>query len=115
MSILSHLKKTECTYFVDEATHVVIAYTDFEGRRYSSTAFCHPDDIDFFSPRVGKRIAQYRVYQSILRFYIKQAREEWLWKDRYYREVLGFGSKEPAEVDPSGAFKRNLERAAARY
>ena len=115
MSILSRIKSIKPEYYISDEFNYVTAMMEYNGLCYADTAYCHDEDAEFFSVRVGKRIATYKLRIRVLTRETAIAKKEWETKNNYYREVLGFGSKEPAEVDPTGAFKRNLERAAARY
>ena len=115
MSIISRIKAIQPAFEINPSYLKVRATAFYNGQQYIGETWCCPKDIDFFSPRIGKRIARMRLYLNILNSERQKAKAEWLGKQRYYTEVLAFGEKNPAEIDPSGAFKRNLERAAARY
>lgn len=87
MSILSTIKNIQPTFYIDKQSYTVKTtdgleeekeyYTvravgEFSGKLYSGLATCRSEDKEFFSPRVGKRIAITRMRLAIL----KEAREK---------------------------------------
>lgn len=98
---------------VDDFGGTMVIYRH-HGKMYSNSAWCHTADLDIYSPKVGRTIATMRVRVDILQDMVAELQQEVKNKQRMYNEVLGYGSKEPAEVDPTSAFKRNIEHAEGR-
>lgn len=85
----------------------------YNGKVYKGFAQLHPQDAEFYSPRVGKAIALSKARMSLIKDRIQQAKKIAEIKYQLYQEVIGYGQKAPAEVDPTGAFLRNVIRAQA--
>lgn len=92
----------------------VYATIFYNGQIYEGIAFLHPEDRDFFSEKVGKTIALSRARQNALIDAIYKAQNIAEIKYRFYQEVIAYGSKSSAEVDPTGAFLMNASRASNR-
>lgn len=91
---------------------VVIKYNN---RTYDGRAITHPDDEEFFSEKVGYSIALSRARIQILKDEKERLRQEYIDKMRLYNDVLGYGAKKSEEIDPTGAFKKNIDKTLHRY
>lgn len=91
---------------------IVIKYNN---RTYSGCAVTHPDDEEFFSEKIGYSIALSRARIQILKDEKKRLRQEYTDKMRLYNDVLGYGAKKSDEIDPTGAFKKNIDKTLHRY
>lgn len=92
-------------------TAVVIRYN---GKGFCGTANLSKHDDGFYSKKVGYNIALSRARMQALEYFYKQERDKFNVRNQFYQEVLGLGAKTPAEVDPLGAFNRNLMRCKFR-
>lgn len=92
-------------------TYVSIKYN---GKCYLGTTMCDYKNREFFSERVGRRIALSRARTQALQEAYESANNEANIKERMYREVLNFGSGNPDELDPTGTFWRNTFKARTR-
>lgn len=52
----------------DEETGSSYCVIPYDGRTFAGVAYCHPDDVDFKSERVGMSIAEARAQIDILRY-----------------------------------------------
>lgn len=91
---------------------IVIKYNN---RNYHGCAITHPDDQEFFSEKVGYSIAVSRARIQILKDEKERLRQEYIDKMRLYNDVLGYGAKKSEELDPTGAFKKNIDKTLHRY
>lgn len=91
---------------------VVIKYNN---RTYHGCAMTHPDDKEFFSEKVGYSIALSRARIQILKDEKERLRQEYTDKMRLYNDVLGYGTKKSEEIDPTGAFRKNIDKTLHRY
>ena len=91
---------------------IVIKYNN---RAYSGCATTHPDDEEFFSEKIGYGIALSRARIQILKDEKERLRQEYINKMRLYNDVLGYGAKKSEEIDPTGAFKKNIDKTLHRY
>ena len=91
---------------------VVIKYNN---RNYHGCAITHPYDEEFFSEKVGYSIALSRARIQILKDEKERLRQEYTDKMRLYNDVLGYGAKKSEEIDPTGAFKKNIDKTLHRY
>lgn len=98
----------------EEDYSIVLATIFYNGQSYEGIASLHPEDADFFSEKVGKTIALSRARQEALTYAIYEAQTIAEIKYRLYQEVIAYGSKSPAEVDPTGAFLMNVSHALNR-
>ena len=87
----------------------------YDGHRWTGKAHLNPKDTDFFSTRVGKRIALSRARIQIMRYELNKMQEAIKQRELFYREVCGYGSKDYMEVDPTDAFRKNINRNKIRY
>ena len=91
---------------------IVIKYNN---RTYHGCAIAHPDDEEFFSEKVGYSIALSRARIQILKDEKERLRQEYTDKMRLYNDVLGYGVKKSEEIDPTGAFRKNIDKTLHRY
>lgn len=91
---------------------VVIKYNN---HTYNGCAITHPDDEEFFSEKIGYGIALSRARIQILKDEKERLRQEYIDKMRLYNDVLGYGAKKPEEIDPTGAFRKNIDKTLHRY
>ena len=71
-------------------------------------------DEGFYSKKVGYNIALSRARIQALTYFYKQEKDKFNVRNQFYQEVLGLGAKTPTEVDPLGAFNRNMMRCKYR-
>ena len=111
MSLYSAITKLEP--IVEVYDKDVIVKLIYNGHTYHGCAFCHKEDEDFFSEKVGATIAHYRAMISIYEDEIKRAEmaAQVLWSA--YKDVIYNSQKEGTPVDPTGAFARRTARAEA--
>lgn len=114
MSILKALSRTPTHFLVEEESREVHAFIHYSNQVYYGVAKCHPEDKDFFSEKVGKTIALSRARINALSSIIEDLTKELNIKIQTYREIQGYGSKSTAEIDPTGAFIRNIMRTERR-
>lgn len=93
------------------ATVVIIRYN---GKDFCGTANLSKKDEGFYSKKVGYNIALSRARIQALTYFYKQEKDKFNVRNQFYQEVLGLGVKTPAEVDPLGAFNRNMMRCKYR-
>lgn len=76
----------------------------YNGHNYYGFAFCHEEDKDFFSEKVGATIAHYRAMIKIYDDEIKRAETaaQVLWSA--YKDVIYNSQKDGVPVDPTSAF-----------
>lgn len=76
----------------------------YNGHNYYGTAFCHEEDKDFFSEKVGATIAHYRAMIQIYDDEIKRAETaaRVLWSA--YKDVIYNSQENGIPVDPTSAF-----------
>lgn len=92
-------------------TNVTIKY---KNHTFSGTALLSKLDEGFYSKKVGYNIALSKARIAALKYYYKQETDKFNSRNQFYQEVLGLGAKDSAEVDPSGAFNRNMMRIKGR-
>lgn len=56
------------TIFCDELNNTTICNIEYDGRTFTGTAKCHPDDVTFFSERTGGFIAEVRANIKLLKY-----------------------------------------------
>lgn len=83
----------------------------YNGHNYYGIAFCHEEDKDFFSEKVGATIAHYRAMIKIYDDEIKRAETtaQVLWSA--YKDVIYNSQKNGVPVDPTGAFITRVFKA----
>lgn len=99
-------------FLKENESYVVLLY---KNKEYVGVAFVHPDDKDFASEKVGHGIALSRARIQILKDERQCLLQEYKDKMKMYNDVLGYGAKKPEEIDPTGAFMKNIERTRSRY
>lgn len=105
-SAIMHLEPIVETFDND----VTIKLT-YNGRNYYGTAFCHEEDKDFFSEKVGATIAHYRAMIKIYDDEIKRAEvaARVLWSA--YKDVIYNSQEDGIPVDPTSAFITRVFKA----
>ena len=83
----------------------------YNGHNYYGIAFCHEEDKDFFSEKVGATIAHYRAMIKIYDDEIKRAETvaQVLWSA--YKDVIYNSQEDGIPVDPTGAFMTRVFKA----
>lgn len=83
----------------------------YNGHNYYGIAFCHEEDKDFFSEKVGATIAHYRAMIKIYDDEIKRAETvaQVLWSA--YKDVIYNSQKNGVPVDPTSAFITRVFKA----
>lgn len=85
----------------------------YNGHNYYGMAFCHSEDAEFFSEKVGATIAHYRAMIKIYDDEIKRAEAaaQVLWSA--YKDVIHNSQKNGILVDPTNAFLIRVFKARA--
>lgn len=93
------------------ANREIVMTITYNGKVYSGIAYCHPDDKDFSSRKVGQRIALSRARLQLLKSERDKVNEEVHWKRRVYTEVTNhnFTTKDGTPKFPELA--RNYQKA----
>lgn len=83
----------------------------YNGHSYYGIAFCHEEDKDFFSEKVGATIAHYRAMIKIYDDEIKRAETaaQVLWSA--YKDVIYNSQEDGVPVDPTSAFITRVFKA----
>lgn len=83
----------------------------YNGHNYYGIAFCHEEDKDFFSEKVGATIAHYRAMIKIYDNEIKRAEAaaQVLWSA--YKDVIYNSQEDGVPVDPTSAFITRVFKA----
>lgn len=83
----------------------------YNGHNYYGIAFCHEEDKDFFSEKVGATIAHYRAMIKIYDNEIQRAETaaRILWSA--YKDVIYNSQKTGVPVDPTSAFITRVFKA----
>lgn len=83
----------------------------YNGHSYYGMAFCHEEDKDFFSEKVGATIAHYRAMIKIYDDEIKRAETaaQVLWSA--YKDVIYNSQEDGVPVDPTSAFITRVFKA----
>lgn len=83
----------------------------YNGHNYYGFAYCHKEDKDFFSEKVGATIAHYRamikIYDNEIRRAEVAARVLW----SAYKDVIYNSQKDGIPVDPTSAFITRVFKA----
>ena len=114
MSAIKAIYKAEKQFVVDDISSTIYAHIFYNGQWYQGEARLHPEDKNFFSEKVGKTIALSRARQRALKEVLREATVIANIKYQMYQEITAYGSKAPAEVDPTGAMLLNTQRALLR-
>lgn len=98
-SAIMHLEPT-----VEIFDNDVTVKLTYNGRNYYGMAFCHSEDTEFFSEKVGATIAHYRAMIGIYNDEIKRAEAaaQVLWSA--YKDVIYNSQEDGTPVDPTSAF-----------
>lgn len=100
--------------YYDENDGTTIIQIKYENHIFEGKAKLHQEDEGFYSKKVGYNIALSKARQQGLKWALKKEITRYNIKQAFYQEVLSYGQKESAEIDPIGAFKHNLKRSEAR-
>lgn len=92
-------------------TFVIINYN---GKNFYGTAILSKQDEGFYSKKVGYNIALSKARIQALKYSYEKEKNKLNTRKQFYQEVLGFGAKTSAEVDPSNAFHHNIARIESR-
>lgn len=95
----------------DGTTQITIEY---ESKYFTGKAVLSKQDEGFYSKKVGYNIALSKARIQVLEYCYKRELNKFNQRNQFYQEVLGLGTKTPAEVDPLGAFNRNMMRVKGR-
>lgn len=109
MSLHSAIMKLEPIVEVfDNDVSVKLTYN---GHNYYGIAFCHEEDKDFFSEKVGATIAHYRAMIKIYDDEIQRAETaaQVLWSA--YKDVIYNSQEDGVPVDPTSAFITRVFKA----
>lgn len=109
MSLHSAIMKLEpIVETFDNDVTVKLAYN---GHNYYGMAFCHSEDTEFFSEKVGATIAHYRAMIGIYNDEIKRAEvaAQVLWSA--YKDVIYNSQEDGIPVDPTSAFVTRVFKA----
>lgn len=84
--------------------HDTVVRLVYNGHKYYGTAYCHEEDKEFFSEKVGATIAHYRAMIKIYDDEIKRAEmaARVLWAA--YKDVIYNSQTNGVPSDPTGAF-----------
>ena len=105
-SAIMHLEPTVETF--DNDVTVKLTYN---GYNYYGMAFCHSEDTEFFSEKVGATIAHYRAMIKIYNDEIKRAEiaAQVLWSA--YKDIIYNSQEDGIPVDPTSAFITRVFKA----
>lgn len=109
MSLHSAIMKLEP--IVEVYNNDVTVKLTYNGYNYYGTAFCHEEDKDFFSEKVGATIAHYRAMIKIYDDEIRRAEvaARVLWSA--YKDVIYNFQEDGIPVDPTNAFIIRVSKA----
>lgn len=100
--------------YYDEDYGNTIIWIKYENHIFQGESKLHKDDEGFYSQKIGYNIALSRARQKALTWALGREIARYNMKNTFYQEVLGYGRKESAEIDPTGAFNRNLKHSQSR-
>lgn len=86
----------------------------YENRTFRGWAALSPEDKEFYSKKVGYNIALSKARINALEYYCKQEEKKYKQRFVFLQEVLGYGKKELAEIDPTNAFSRGVMHCKSR-
>lgn len=92
-------------------TQITVKY---ENKYFTGEAVLSKQDEGFYSKKVGYNIALSKARIQVLEYCYKREINKFNQRNQFYQEVLGLGVKTRAEVDPLGAFYRNMMRVKDR-
>lgn len=109
MSLHSAIMKLEP--IVETFDNDVTVKLTYNGHNYYGMAFCHSEDTEFFSEKVGATIAHYRAMIGIYNDEIKRAEvaAQVLWSA--YKDVIYNSQEDGIPVDPTSAFVTRVFKA----
>lgn len=105
--------QVQITQYDADLGSTIVEYK-YKNKSYVGYSYCHDEDKDFYSPKVGRYIATARVRIAILQDIVDGLQQELKWKKIFYSEASGYGIKPSKAIDPTDAFMNNLKRADAR-
>lgn len=110
MSLHSAIMNLEPTVICSDNRDICVSLK-YNGRRYRGYAFCHNDDLEFYSEKVGATIAHYRAMIKIYDDEIKRAEAaaQVLWSA--YKDVIYNSQENGVPVDPTSAFITRVFKA----
>lgn len=109
MSLIEKIEATPVTTFEQNAfTGQCTISIRWYGKMFYGQAWCHAQDMDFYSPRFGRNLAALRAKEAILKYEKQKLEEEVKWKRIIYKEVTQSPYYAGIEV------RRNLNRAERR-
>lgn len=97
--------------FVDEDNGLCIAKLTFQGKEYIGKAQTAPEDMPFFSEKVGLNIATSRAIIQILKEKYNEARLIHKIKFQMYQEATNNGKIDRSIVDPTRVFATKVYKA----
>lgn len=98
----------------DESIGTTKVEIRYENKIFRGWAALSPEDEGFYSKKVGYNIALSKARITALEYYHKQEEKKYKQRFIFLQEVLNFGKKELAEIDPTSAFSRNIMHCKSR-
>jgi hypothetical protein len=111
LSVIQAIYKAPVKIVSQGSDSMIVAIT-YQNQDYWGWSSLHPDDKDFFSEKVGYNIAKSRARKKALKAEKIKIEKELRIKKQLYSEIIN--QKNPAEVDPTGAMRHNIEHCEAR-
>ena len=111
MSAVKQIHKSNSKVIGQEMTVMI----EYDHHKYYGTSCCHPDDIDFYSEKVGYNIAYKRAIIQCLEMQTFEAENEWKYLKTIYSNIIMNHEETPETVDPTGRMKEALYRAEKHY
>ena len=94
--------------YYEEIYGTTIVRIKHDGKIFTGLALLSEEDKGFYSKKVGYNIALSKARINALDFYYKQEKRKYAERYLFYQEVMNFGGKPVAEIDPTGSFSKNL-------
>lgn len=115
MDIVKSIYNAPIKYESSPIIKVTYATLIYNNKKYVGIAVCHDNDLDFFSQRVGKRIAASKARAQAMRALYKEYRTRYQIKTQMYRDVSGYGIRghsirSQGQIDPTGRIYENILR-----
>ena len=114
MGIIKAIYNTKPKYLINDEERSIVAIISYQNQSFSGVASCCKPDKDFYSHKVGKRIALARARIAALKWIKKEAIFSYQVKTQAYKEACCFGEKKCNEVDPTGRFKKSIDKEIQR-
>lgn len=114
MGIIKAIYSAKPEYLINDEECSIVAIISYQNQSFPGTASCCETDRDFYSQRVGKRIALARARIAALKWIKKEAIFSYQVKTQAYKEACCFGEKRCDEVDPTGRFKKSIDKEIQR-